>query len=244
MSLKDFRDDWETWSKGKKIVSIIIGCCILTLVFSAIFGILTPDMNTYDSSGDFNSDSDAYFLIDEYEIPVKSSSIDITDQQTASSTYAYFYESTGEYAEAAYTTYTAEEINVKIDLSKIKLTNSSVTEYSAFFSDPDVYNETNLVKDITKLVKSDNASISLDCYDKNNNFERSYNDLKVSVEDGILTLKFSDSETSDFHTKYNDAGLDLDHARLTIGGILNSTSSPRPVNFNLVTEDMPITAHT
>ena len=68
MDLKGFRDDWETWSKGKKIVSIIIGCCILTLVFSAIFGIFTPDMNTYEDSGDFNSDPDAFFEINEEDL--------------------------------------------------------------------------------------------------------------------------------------------------------------------------------
>lgn len=245
MSLKDFRDDWETWSKGKKIVSIIIGCCILTLVFSAIFGIFTPDMNTYEDSGDFNSDPDAFFEINEEDIPVKSSNIDITDQQTKSSSYAYFYESTGEYAEAAYTTYTAEDILVKMDLSKIKLTNNSVTEYSVFFGDPDVYNTTNLVDDLSTLIKSDDVSISLDCYDKKDNFERSYdqNDLKVSVKDGILTLKFSDSSTSDFHTKY-DHDVHLDHARVKISGLLNSTDYSRPVDFYLVSEDMPITAHT
>lgn len=246
MDLKGFRDDWETWSKGKKIVSIIIGCCVLTLVFSAIFGIFAPDANTYDDSS-VSSDPNGFFEISEHDIPVKSSIIDITDQQTKSTAYAYFYESTGEYAEAAYTSYNAENIKVKIDLSKIKLTNSSVTEYSVFFGDPDAYNTTNLVKDITKLVKSDNVTISLDCYDKKDNFERQYTNtvdkLKVSVDDGILTLKYSNSETSDYHTKYSH-DVHLDHARVTIEGLLNSTDNSRPVNFYLVTEDMPITAHT
>ena len=245
MDLKGFRDDWETWSKGKKIVSIIIGCCILTLVFSAIFGIFAPDANTYNDNGN----SDGYFMIDKDDIPVKSSTIDLTEQQTKSSSYAYFYESTGEYAEAAYTTYTAEDIKVKIDLNKIKLTNNSVTEYPVFFSDPEVYNTTNLVKDITKLIKSDNVSISLDCYNKNDYFQRSFDnhldDLKVSVDDdGILTFKYSYSHTSDFHTKDTMDDMDIDHARLTISGILNSTDYPRPVEFDLVSEDMPVKTHT
>ena len=244
MDLKGFRDDWETWSKGKKIVSIIIGCCVLTLVFSAIFGIFAPDANTYD-----DSNPDGFFIINEEDIPVKSSTIDLTDQQTKSSSYAYFYESTGEYAEAAYTTYTAQDIKVKIDLNKIKLTNSSVTEYPVFFGDPEVYNTNNLVKDITKLIKSDNVSISLDCYDKNDYFQRSFDnhldDLKVSVDDdGILTLKYSYSHTSDFHTKDTMDDMDIDHARLTISGILNSTDYPRPVDFKLVSEDMPVKTHT
>ena len=132
-----------------------------------------------------------------------------------------------------------------MDLSKIKLTNNSVTEYSVFFGDPDVYNTTNLVDDLSTLIKSDDVSISLDCYDKKDNFERSYdqNDLKVSVKDGILTLKFSDSNTSDFHTKYSH-DVHLDHARVKISGLLNSTDYSRPVDFYLVSEDMPITAHT
>ena len=47
MSFKDFRDDWETWGNGKKIVSIIVGCCVLTFVLTMIAGVLTPDVIIY-----------------------------------------------------------------------------------------------------------------------------------------------------------------------------------------------------
>lgn len=244
MGLKEFRDDWETWSKGKKIVSVIIGCCVLTFVLAFICGTLTPDANDYtDTTSDaYNDvDPDAAFYVKAKRIPVESSSIEITDQQTESSTYAYFYQGGG-YAEPAYTTYTAEDINIVIDMNNITLSNDSILDYSGPFNPDDTYNQSHLVKDISKLIKSDDASISLDCYDKKDNYIKDYTNLKASMKKGILTLTFSDSETSDYHTKYSDAEK-IDYAVVKISGTLSGKNATRDVEFDLSTKHLKVNSY-
>ena len=81
MSLKDYRDDWETWSKGKKIISLIAGCCILTFVLLMIAGMFLPDANdTYDpTDGDSYTDEDGPFEIEIDNVSVVDSSISKID---------------------------------------------------------------------------------------------------------------------------------------------------------------------
>lgn len=246
MSLKEYRDDWETWSKGKKIGSIIIGCCVLTLLLSLIAGMLTPDANdNYDSDiGDDSIDYTEPFRISAENIKVESSSIDITDQQTKSTSYAYFYEDTGEYAEPAYISYTSDEIHVKLNMKNLNLSEDSQLNYNDMFGNHEFYNKSYLLKDINKLIKDDGTSISLQCYDKNDSYLYSYNDLKVSMKKGILTLSYSNSTTSDYHTKYSHTPDKVDHARVVISGLINGTNSSREVEFNLVSNDMKVNMYT
>lgn len=41
-----FLDDWKEWSTGKKVISIILVCCIGLIIIGAIGGFLFPDLNT------------------------------------------------------------------------------------------------------------------------------------------------------------------------------------------------------
>ena len=253
MSLKDFRDDWETWSKGKKIASIIVGCCVLTFVFSLIFGLLAPDFNggDYYESYDNSSDSayEGSFKVDAENISVVSSTLDITNQETESTEYAYFYQNGG-YAEPAYITYTAKDFYIQLDMNNLTLSDDSVLEVSDLM-DTSTYNKSQLMDDISKLVNSDDASIKIECYNENDTYECSYEngpyyDFDVSMDNGILTLKYSNSSTSSYHTSRGNysSNLDMDHARLKITGLINGTNSSKEIDFNLVSADMPVTVHT
>lgn len=236
MDLKDYRDKWETWSKGKKIISIIIGCCVLTLVLLAISGLIFPDANdTYDDGYDTYGE-DAPFRINIDDIPVESSEIDLTEQESQSSSYAYFYEDDGSYAEPAYTTYTEEDIKIILDLSNLVISDDSEIDYSfPFDSGNNVYNETKLTKDISKLLKSDSVSITLDCYDNEGNYITSYDDFEVSIKDGILTLKYYDSNTSDFHTERSSVIdiEDIDYGTVEITGTIQDKEYDRDIVFTL-----------
>ena len=44
--IPSFLDDWNEWSTGKKIGSIILVCCVGLIIIGAIGGILFPDLNT------------------------------------------------------------------------------------------------------------------------------------------------------------------------------------------------------
>ena len=41
-----FLDDWNEWSTGKKIGSLIVACCIGLIIIGTIGGIIFPDLNT------------------------------------------------------------------------------------------------------------------------------------------------------------------------------------------------------
>lgn len=203
MGLKEFRDNWETWGKGKKVVSIIAGCCILTFVFAMLLGMLAPDVNdSFVGTDGVNSvDEDKLFEIEVDNVPVEESSISITSQDSESSSYAYFY-SDGSYAEPAYTTYSAEDFNIVLNMKNLKISNTSITDYSTPFDSEgeNVYNTSSLTKDITRLVKSDNVTVELNCYDKNGNSITSYYEFDIFMKKGILTLTHSDSDSLDYHT--------------------------------------------
>ena len=245
MGLKEFRDNWETWGKGKKVVSIIAGCCILTFVFAMLLGMLTPDANNsfVGSDGGNSVDDDKPFEIEVDSVPVEESSISITSQDSESSSYAYFY-SDGSYAEPAYTTYSAEDFNIVLNMKNLKISNTSEIDYSTPFDSEgrNVYNTSGLTKDITKLVKSDNVSVKLECYDKKNNFIRSYSDFDISMKKGILTLTHSDSDSSDYHTgKHADSDLsDIKYAKILISGTLSGNNVTRDMNFDLTSEKMNV----
>ncbi|MBE6496178.1 MAG: hypothetical protein E7Z78_07000 [Methanobrevibacter thaueri] len=242
MSLKDYRDDWETWSKGKKIISLIAGCCILTFVLLMIAGMFLPDANdTYDSTdGDSYTDEDGPFEIDIDNVSVVDSSISITSQDSESSTYAYFYQD-GSYAEEAYTTYNAEDFNIVLNMTDLEISNSSKIEYSQMFGESDTYNMSNLNKDIKKLLKSDDVDITMKCYNKKDIYQGGYNDFDVSMKKGILTLSHSESDTSDYHTGKHATDLSgYDHAIIEISGKLPGNNATRDIFFTLSSDEMDI----
>ena len=247
MSLKDYRDDWETWSKGKKIISVIVGCCVLTFVLMMIGGTLAPDANdTYETSDDGSYvDENEPFRIEITDVPVEESTISFTSQDSKSSSYAYFYED-GSYAEAAYTTYDAKDFYIVMNLKDLEISNSSEIEYSQPFGPTDTYNESNLDKDISKLVKSDNVTITMKCYDKDGDYLCSYSNFDVSMKKGVLTLTHSDSETSDYHTgEHADSSIsNYDYATIEITGTLSGKNATRDISFDIVSDSMNIVTNT
>lgn len=249
MGLKEFRDNWETWGKGKKVVSIIAGCCILTFVFAMLLGMLTPDANNsfVGSDGGNSVDDDKPLYIHVDNVPVEKSSISITSQDSESSSYAYFY-SDGSYAEPAYTTYSAEDFNIVLNMKNLKISNTSITDYSTPFDSEgeNVYNTSRLTKDITRLVKSDNVTVELNCYDKNGNSITSYYEFEISMKRGILTLTHSDSVSSDYHTgKHADSYLsDIKYAKILISGTLSGNNVTRDIDFDLTSEKMNVVVNT
>ena len=230
MGLKDFKEKWETWSQGKKIGSVILGCCILVIVFSIIGGMLTPDAN----NGSY--DDETPFEIYANDIPINSSSISIVSKDTKSSSYAYFY-TDGSYAEPAYTTHYSNEIDIKLDMNELKISNSSsVTEYPGFLGiGGDVYNQTYLKDDIQKLLKSNNTYFELKCYDENNTQITTIDDFNVTYKNGLLSLTNSYSYTSDYHTgTWGDSDYDdIDHAYVIISGTVPGKDGGRDIDFEL-----------
>ena len=249
MGLKEFRDNWETWGKGKKVVSIIAGCCILTFVFAMLLGMLTPDANNsfVGSDGGNSVDDDKPFYIHVDNVPVEKSSISITSQDSESGSYAYFY-SDGRYAEPAYTTYSAEDFNIVLNMKNLTILNTSSIVYPAPFDSEgkDVYNTSGLTKDITKLVKSDNVSVKLECYGENDVVIESYYKFEISMKRGILTLTHSDSVSSDYHTgKHADSDLsDIKYAKILISGTLSGNNVTRDIDFDLTSEKMNVVVNT
>lgn len=52
-----FLDTWKEWSKTKKIISILVICCIGIVIFAAIMGGGTPDKNTSSDNSSTDGDS-------------------------------------------------------------------------------------------------------------------------------------------------------------------------------------------
>lgn len=48
-TISNFLEDWKDWSAGKKVISIILVCCIGLIIIGAIGGFLFPDLNTHGS---------------------------------------------------------------------------------------------------------------------------------------------------------------------------------------------------
>lgn len=50
---------WNSWGTGKKVIAIIVACCIGLFIMGSIMSILSPDANTSSSSYDSSSVDDA-----------------------------------------------------------------------------------------------------------------------------------------------------------------------------------------
>lgn len=49
-TLNSIQDKWNSWGAGKKIIAIIVACCIGLFVIGSIMSIISPDANTSSSS--------------------------------------------------------------------------------------------------------------------------------------------------------------------------------------------------
>jgi len=54
-----FIDDWKEWSTAKKVISILVVCCIGILIIGALTGGGSPDKNTATTSSSNNNNSTA-----------------------------------------------------------------------------------------------------------------------------------------------------------------------------------------
>lgn len=50
-----FLDTWKNWGKGKKIISIIVVCCVFILIFGFIGSMVSPDQNTSSDSNNYSA---------------------------------------------------------------------------------------------------------------------------------------------------------------------------------------------
>ena len=89
-SIDSISDKWNSFSTGKKIVSIIVLCCIGLFVIGLIGSVLSPDANT--SSSYYDSDSDSYDS-DSYDSDSYDS--DVSESSSSDSDYSYSSSSNG-----------------------------------------------------------------------------------------------------------------------------------------------------
>ena len=52
-----FIDTWKEWGKGKKILSIVVLCCVCILIFGFVGSMLSPDQNTSSDSTSTSTNS-------------------------------------------------------------------------------------------------------------------------------------------------------------------------------------------
>lgn len=99
-SILSFLDDWNEWSTGKKVGSIIIACCIGLLIIGTIGSIFTPDVNT-SSSDDSSYQSDKVQRYDSYTGGSSSNevnNVEVDKTELTADQYAYLaYDGTKDY---------------------------------------------------------------------------------------------------------------------------------------------------
>ena len=89
-SLDSLADKWNGFTTGKKIISIIVLCCIGLLIIGLIGSVLSPDANT--SSDTYNSDvSDS----SSYDSDVSDSSSSGSSSSSSDDDYSYSSSSNG-----------------------------------------------------------------------------------------------------------------------------------------------------
>ena len=69
----NFFEDWKSWSGKKKLLSIILCCCIGWIVIGGIIGGLTPDQNTSDN---YQSDHNSNVNLNDTSNDVKNTTTD------------------------------------------------------------------------------------------------------------------------------------------------------------------------
>ena len=90
-TIDSFKTTWDSWSGGKKIIALIVACCIGLLLIGSIMSIISPDANTSSSSDSYNyenSDSDVSEVSD-------SSSSESYSSSSSDSDYSYSSSSNG-----------------------------------------------------------------------------------------------------------------------------------------------------
>lgn len=241
---------------GSKILAIL---AVIVILFVG-FGLLnngSDDTTTVDIESAYTD----YNLHYDNVKPV-SSAIEIAKTESKSSTYGYFYENTGQYAEPAYSRSVSEYALIEIDISKMKLANDSYIDDSAGKNtkDGNVYNMSHFKKDLKSLLKQYKYPGSILLYDKHGDMIGSIDKVKVSLKGNILTAKYSYSNTSDYYTEYerdnylttkkfdgddfamNDDFHKVKKAKLTITGNTDDRDSNRTVNIDIDTKNLKVTS--
>lgn len=225
-------------------IILMISISSLSIVSAGLFDLWNESMNNIDN---IDSVYDGPFEVLAYNVTVLNSNLAVTDKEIESSDYGYFYED-GSYAEAAYLTYEAEDFYIELDMNNITLSSDSILESIDSSGNIISYNETNLVDDITKVVKSDDGDISISFYDEDDFEVGTYSnydyDFDVSMKNGIFTLKYSNSSYSDYHTAGATTNSDLtevDHASIYISGYIDGTNSTKEVELEITSANMPAT---
>ena len=99
-----FLDDWNEWSTGKKIGSLIVACCIGLMVLGLLGSILSPDLNTSTDSSSYSSNNDNDGYVDRYDSYTGGSSskevnnVEVDKMELTADQYAFLaYDGTKDY---------------------------------------------------------------------------------------------------------------------------------------------------
>ena len=105
-SADSLKNNWDNWSGGKKIIAIIVACCIGIFILGLIGSALSPDVNTGSSS--YDSDLNDYSSSSSYDSYVSDSS---SSSSSSSTSYDddYSYYSSSSNGHDVHTHYEGEE---------------------------------------------------------------------------------------------------------------------------------------
>lgn len=237
---------------------------LVVLAVIVVLGLGSFLMGSHDDTSTVESDVEPmynnYKLNYEKVKPV-SSLIELSKTESKSSTYGFFEQYTGKYAEPAYSRSVSEHVLIKIDVSKMKLDNGSYIDDSGDkdTKDGNVYNMSNFKKDLKKILKNKDYSAYLDLYDKKGNDIASIGDLKISLKGNILTAKYSYSNTSKYYTEYernnqltnkfhgdyfamNDNFHNVKKAVFRFDGDVDDRDSNRTVSIEIETKNLKVSS--
>ena len=242
---------------ASKIILVVLAVIVVLGLGSFLMG-----------SGDDTStvESDVEPVYNDYKLsydkvkPV-SSLIEFTKTESKSTTYGFFDQYSGEYAEPAYSRSVSENVLIKIDISKMKLANDSYIDDSGDkdTKDGNVYNMSHLKKDLKKILKKGGYSSYLELYDKKGHYIASTDKVKLSLDGNILTAKYSYSNTSEYYTEYergnhlttkfkgddfamNDNFHNVKKAVFSFDGDVDDRDSNRTVSIEIDTKNLKVSS--
>ena len=94
-SIDSISDRWNSFTTGKKIVSIIVVCCIGLFIIGLIGSALSPDANTSSSSYDSDSYDDSSSSYDSYVSDSTNSGSSSSSSSSSDDDYTYSSSSNG-----------------------------------------------------------------------------------------------------------------------------------------------------
>ena len=243
---------------ASKIIFVVLAVIV-------VLGLGSFFMGSHDEPSTVESDVDPP-VYNDYELnynkvePV-SSLIELSKSESKSTSYGFFDQYTGEYAEPAYSRSVSEYVLIEIDVSKMKLGNDSYIDDSGDkdTKDGNVYNMSHFKKDLKKILKKKDYSAYLTLYDKKGNYIASTDNLKLSMNGNILTAKYSYSNTSEYYTEYernnqlttkfkgdnfamNDNFHNVKKAVFRFDGNVDDRDSDRTVNIEIETKNLKVSS--